>query len=78
MNVPLITWCCIAIAMILLVVLRICITARHNSVKQHNLQALPTRNRRLKLFSVGSEREELFIPGDRMNNDIDYYGDDDN
>lgn len=78
MNVPLITWCCIAVAMIILVVLRICITAHHNAIERHGTNALAARQRRPRLFSIGSEREGLFIPGDRMINDIDYYGDDDN
>ncbi|MDE5649909.1 MAG: hypothetical protein K2I35_02675 [Duncaniella sp.] len=75
MNVPLITWCCIAVAMIILVVLRILFATRHSEINHHS--ATVTNQRHHKLFEVGSEREEFFIPGDRLINNIDYYGDDD-
>ncbi|MDE6859604.1 MAG: hypothetical protein K2J65_04235 [Duncaniella sp.] len=62
--------------MIILVVLRILITARHNEIDRHSVTA--ANQRHCKLFEIGSEREEFFVPGDRMINNIDYYGDDDN
>ncbi len=61
MNTPLITWCCIAIAMIIIFILRVC----------HNRNNTLRTNR--KFIEIGSEREEIFVPGDRLHPDTETY-----
>ncbi|MBD5317999.1 MAG: hypothetical protein K2G00_07265 [Duncaniella sp.] len=65
LNVPLVTWCVIAIAMVTLVIVRAC-QKTYNAFHRHS-----------HLFEIGSEREEFFIPGDRPMNDKYIYDDDD-
>lgn len=54
LNIPLLTWCVIAFAMVALIIIRVC----HKNYSQVN----PRRH----LFEIGKEREEFFIPGDRL------------
>ncbi|MBO5456315.1 MAG: hypothetical protein J6A20_07360 [Muribaculaceae bacterium] len=75
MNIPLITWLCIALAMILIVIVRVFLSAHE---RQMNKQQHVSNTTHRKLFGIGSEREEFFVPGDRLPDSIDYYGDDDN
>lgn len=57
LNVPLITWCVIAFAMVALIIVRVSHKPHHSSMHHAHL------------FEIGSEREEFFIPGDRIVND---------
>ncbi len=54
MNVPLITWCCVAGLFVVILLVRLIRCAglcfRH-----------PQR-----IFGMGTEREEMFVPGDRL------------
>lgn len=80
MNVPLITWVCIAVAMILIVIVRIFLSAHEHLRENHKLMKsghVPAHPHH-RFFEVGDEREEFFAPGDRLPNVPDYYGDDDN
>lgn len=63
-TTPLITWCVIVAAMVILVIVK-------SSIKFYNLKA------RHHLIEIGSEREELFVPGDVTYNSSDRYGDND-
>lgn len=65
LNVPLVTWCVIAFAMIALIIVRAC-QKNYNTSRHHG-----------HLFEVGSEREEFFVPGDRLIKDDDLYDDED-
>lgn len=66
LNVPLITWCVIAFAMAVLIVVRICHNTYNNS------------RRHAHIFEIGSEREEFFVPGDRLvKKEEDIYDDED-
>lgn len=67
MNVPLLTWICMAAVVIVLLAAQ----AMH---RNHQ-----SRHRRTRVFGMGSEREEFFIPGDplrRAENDYDCDDDD--
>lgn len=81
MNVPLITWVCIAVAMIMLVLIRIFLSA-HEHMKESNKLTphshVAVARPRHKILEIGNEREEFFAPGDRLPGNPDYYGDDDN
>lgn len=57
MNTPLITWSCIVGLFLLLVIVR----------STHSL--ISYRNRKHRFVTLGSEREEFFIPGDPVNED---------
>ena len=66
MNVPLLTWICMAAVVIVLLAAHV-IHLRHSS-----------RHSRHRMFGIGSEREEFFIPGDPLRRtDKDYDCDDD-
>lgn len=52
MNTPLITWGCIVALFFIILVVRFCQTMKHN------------HKTRRHVITIGSEREELFIPGD--------------
>jgi len=57
MNTPLITWAAVVALISLVAVLRIGLSLKH----------------RCHIFEIGSEREEIFIPGDPLpENDDDY------
>lgn len=63
MNVPLITWSCIVAIIVIVFACRI-----YGSIRRTRHVAAHT-----KLFSVGQEWEEIYIPGDRMiKGDYDY------
>lgn len=64
LNVPLVTWFVIAFAMLALIIVRLC-QKNYNSAHRHR-----------HLIEVGSEREEFFVPGDRLH-DKDIYDDED-
>ncbi len=65
LNVPLVTWCVIAVAMLTLIIVRLCQNNhKHGARRRH-------------LIEIGSEREEFFVPGDRPVNKDDRYDDDD-
>ncbi len=60
-NLPIVTWCVIVAAMLIVVLVR--------SVKGfYNLRL------HHRLIEFGSEREELFVPGDVTYNSSDRYG----
>ena len=56
LNIPLVTWCVIAFAMVTLVVVRLFYKAYHESVRHGHL------------FEIGNEQEDLFVTGDRIPN----------
>lgn len=63
MNTPLITWACIVGLFLIILLVNIIHSAYVNGRGKH------------KLVSLGSEREELYIPGDpdpRKTSDYDY------
>ncbi len=60
LNIPFITWSVIVVAMIVLILVKIC----HNYCSHH------TRH----FFEIGNESEELFAPGDKLRNKEDFYG----
>lgn len=80
MNVPLITWLCIAVAMLLIVIIHVFLSAHERLKEPHKLitQRPVEASHRNKIFSISTEREEFFVPGDRLPHTPDYYGDDDN
>ncbi len=62
MNLPLITWSCIVGLFAVIVLVRI-VYHGYNSRVHH------------RLFEIGTEREEFYVPGDRMktyNGEYDY------
>lgn len=66
MNTPLFTWCAIVIVMAVMMIVRF-VSASHAGHGSHH-----------KLFEIGSEREEIFVPGDPVHvDDIKDNGDDD-
>lgn len=66
LNVPLVTWCVIAFAMVALIIVRIC-QKNYNFSHHHS-----------RLIEIGSENEEFFVPGDRIiKNEEDIYDDED-
>ncbi len=68
MNIPLITWCCIAAVVMVIVVVRVSAALLH---RRH--MAAPSRHGRHRFIEVGREWEELYVPGDRIiRNDYDY------
>ena len=66
MNVPFVTWCVIVLAVVAIIIGR---------VARHIYLGGKSGNRRVPLFSVGREREEFFIPGDRPVYSEDAYDD---
>ncbi|MDE5941284.1 MAG: hypothetical protein K2H14_04155 [Muribaculaceae bacterium] len=60
MNIPLITWCCIAAVSVLI----ICVRLYHGFTAHHHRHESRSRLHRNRIIEVGSESEELFIPGD--------------
>lgn len=65
LSVPLLTWCLIALAMLILVIVRFAVGYRSFRSRRDHM-----------LFEVGSEREAFFAPGDRIG-DIEDYNDED-
>lgn len=61
MNVPLITWSCIVAIIVLAFAVKMYVAVCRHSLKGH------------KIFTIGREWEEIYVPGDRMiKNDYDY------
>ncbi len=60
MNVPLLTWICVVTAVVLVILVKL---------THHNF-------RHIKIFSIGRECEQIYIPGDKILHD-DYDIDDD-
>ncbi|MDE6371264.1 MAG: hypothetical protein K2K92_07230 [Duncaniella sp.] len=60
MNVPFITWCCIVGVVILIVALRL-VKSSDYCVKAHH-----------RMIERGTESEELFVPGDRFDDQAEY------
>ncbi len=56
LNIPLITWCVIVAAMTVLITVRL-FKNEHRHMKPHHQG---------HLIEVGSEREEIFVPGDSL------------
>lgn len=56
MNVPFITWCVIVFAVVALISVRVISHLRESRKKSM---------RHIPLFSIGREREEFFVPGDK-------------
>ncbi len=56
MNVPFVTWCVIVFAVVAIIIGR---------VVRHICIGGKSGNRKVPLFSLGREREEFFIPGDK-------------
>lgn len=54
MNVPLLTWSCVVALFIVIAVFRMIYAYGYCSHKKHHV------------FEIGTEREEMFVPGDRM------------
>ncbi len=54
MSLPFVTWCCIAGLFVVLLLVRLARMAR------------VCFNRPGRIFEIGTEREEMFIPGDRL------------
>lgn len=54
MNVPLLTWCCIASVFAVMLLVRIYHLLRSHFVAGH------------RLVEMGREWEELYVPGDRL------------
>ncbi len=65
MNTPLVTWLLIVSLIILLMLVNFVKSAHKNTVRRH------------RFIEIGSEREELFIPGDPNPRTIDEYDYDD-
>ncbi len=66
LNVPFVTWCVIALAMVALIMVRVCHRHSHRpAYRRHHAH----------IVEFGSEREELFIPGDRIINKDDRLND---
>ncbi|WP_303031727.1 hypothetical protein [uncultured Duncaniella sp.] len=66
MNTPLFTWCAIVIVMAVMMIIRFATSAHAKGATHH------------KFFEIGSEREEIFIPGDPIHvDDLKDCGDDD-
>lgn len=67
MNLPVLTWSCIAAIVIILLVVQ---AMRHSGIA--------SAKRHFRMFGIGSEREEIFVPGDLLRpSDKDYDCDDD-
>ncbi len=71
MNTALFVWCLIAG-----MTLGACLTALVMKIGAHHGAAahasVPQRHARRRFVSVGTEREEFFIPGDPLEKDDDY------
>ena len=69
MNTPLLTWIVVISSQILLLVAFI--IHHFNEKRRANVRAVHTHrdNRHNHILTVGSEREEFFCPGDRVNLD---------
>lgn len=69
LNIPLITWCIIVAAMTVLISVRL-FHKSHNPAHHHAHHP--------HMVEIGSERDEFFVPGDRVTNrdeamnDVDY------
>lgn len=55
-------WFSVAALMVVLIIVRILRATRHKSASGHNLRHFRMHN----IFVVGSEREELWVPGDKI------------
>lgn len=70
LNIPLITWCVIVVAMTALITVRL--------FRKEHPRMSRTQRHAGHLVEIGSEKEEMFVPGDRLSNrddainDIDY------
>lgn len=53
MNVPFLTWICVVAFFIVMLVFRVIYDYGYCAHKKH------------RVFEIGSEREEMFVPGDR-------------
>ena len=67
MDTTLLIWMCIAAAALLAVSIRIAGELRHRSPRRHNI----------KFIELGSETEELFVPGDKTIKNLNDYNDTD-
>lgn len=72
MNIPLFAWCVVAATMLILVVTRSIVAFGHHahSHKQHSGHHSMYDNSdaklpHLKAFEIGSESEEIYVPGDK-------------
>lgn len=73
LDIPLMAWCTVAVIMLALIALRaITAISRHRKALECGRNAQFTRIQRpetavpkLKFFEIGSESEELFLPGDK-------------
>mgnify|MGYP001029944643 FL=1 len=65
METPLIVWCCTVGLILILLILRL---MRHH---------ISNRKHRIRIFEIGTEREEFFVPGDSLQkyDTIDYNDD---
>lgn len=59
MDTPLITWISLVSALVVIFIIRFVYIARMSGSRRH------------RLFEIGSEREEIFIPGDKQSDDED-------
>lgn len=66
MNVPFVTWCVIVFAVVAIILGRAC---------RHIYLGHKGTGRRVPLFSMGQEREEFFVPGDKSVYSKDDYDD---
>ncbi|MEE0978745.1 MAG: hypothetical protein UH625_04985 [Muribaculaceae bacterium] len=61
METPLITWTCVVALFVMIIVINIIRNIRFHRKGNH------------RIFEIGSERDEFFVPGDPANgNSIDY------
>lgn len=73
LDIPLMAWCTVAVIMLTLILLRVIpAISRHRKALEYSRNAQLTRIRptetaapKLKFFEIGSESEELFLPGDK-------------
>ncbi len=65
METPLIVWCCTVGLILFLLIVRL---------MPHHIS---NRKRRIRIFEIGTEREEFFVPGDSLQkyDTIDYNDD---
>ncbi len=71
MSTPLIIWLITVAATIATLSVKAFKSLNHKAVRRHH-----GRNGRLRPVSIGTEREELYVPGDRMYGVNSDYGDD--
>lgn len=66
MTTPMITWICIATAVVLYFMVKLFVAVHHS----RHLHA-HARVRKHRFFEMGTEREELFVAGDPLHEDDD-------